>query len=54
MSDSGPKRPKPGQGRIMVPWWALSALCGLAGFVTAKWAGMVVGAGLGYVAWKLR
>ena len=48
------KRPRPGQGRIMVPWWGLTGLCAIAGFVLAQWAGAVIAGGLGYLAWRLR
>ncbi|HKK92437.1 MAG TPA: hypothetical protein VJ925_03345 [Longimicrobiales bacterium] len=50
----GRGRPRPGRGRIMVPWWGLTGLCAIAGFLMAEWAGAVIAGGLGYLAWRLR
>jgi len=50
----GRDRRRPGQDRIMLPWWGLSGLCAIVGFFLAQWAGAVIAGGLGYLAWRLR
>lgn len=43
-----------GPRKIYLPWWALTAMGALIGFLMAEWAGLVMGGVLGFFAWKLR
>jgi hypothetical protein len=44
------KEPK----RIYLPWWGLTLMCAVLGFLLAQWLGAVVAGALGFMAWRMR